>query len=259
MAKVWNRLEDSYSDKDISILRNNQQDWFVIGRPLFGMMVYKHNGFYNSDDEVPVYYKINGDATYIGGVTNRSKTSGKVGDYNLADFDHDGSADKYNAGSPLPIAYGGWVNELKWKNFDINMLFSFTLGRKVIRTAGNQLYANIPQAFFDSRDVTFWTAPGDKADFPKYGKIIEPMLDSNIEKVHSLSMRQLTVGYNFEDNWIRKAGLSGMRFFMTVENLFCWSNYSYGNPETIDVYTGLDDGKSYPLPRKWTLGLTLNF
>ncbi|MFO3727759.1 SusC/RagA family TonB-linked outer membrane protein [Butyricimonas muris] len=259
VAKVWNRLEDSYSDKDISILRNNQQDWFVIGRPLFGMMVYKHNGFYNSDDEVPVYYKINGDATYIGGVTNRSKTSGKVGDYNLADFDHDGSADKYNAGSPLPIAYGGWVNELKWKNFDINMLFSFTLGRKVIRTAGNQLYANIPQAFFDSRDVTFWTAPGDKADFPKYGKIIEPMLDSNIEKVHSLSMRQLTVGYNFEDNWIRKAGLSGMRFFMTVENLFCWSNYSYGNPETIDVYTGLDDGKSYPLPRKWTLGLTLNF
>ena len=139
------------------------------------------------------------------------------------------------------------------------MLFSFSLGRKVIRTAGEQMFASIPQLFFDYRDVTFWSAPGDKADFPKYGKTIMPLLDSNIETVNSLSLRQLTLGYNIEDRWIKRVGLYGARFFMTVENLFYLSNYSYGNPETIDVYTGIDDGKSYPLPRKWTLGLTLNF
>ena len=177
----------------------------------------------------------------------------------MKDFNNDSYPDKYNAGSPLPIAHGGWVNELKWKNFDLNMLFSFSLGRKVIRTAGEQMFASIPQLFFDYRDVTFWSAPGDKADFPKYGKTIMPLLDSNIETVNSLSLRQLTLGYNIEDRWIKRVGLSGARFFMTVENLFYLSNYSYGNPETIDVYTGIDDGKSYPLPRKWTLGLTLNF
>lgn len=259
IARVWNRFEESYNDKDITILRGNQQDQFVIGRPMFGLRVYAHDGFYESEDEVPIYYRVNGDATYIGGVSVRGEISGKVGDYKLKDFNNDSYPDKYNAGSPLPIAHGGWVNELKWKNFDLNMLFSFSLGRKVIRTAGEQMFASIPQLFFDYRDVTFWSAPGDKADFPKYGKTIMPLLDSNIETVNSLSLRQLTLGYNIEDRWIKRVGLSGARFFMTVENLFYLSNYSYGNPETIDVYTGIDDGKSYPLPRKWTLGLTLNF
>ena len=31
------------------------------------------------------------------------------------------------------------------------------------------------------------------------------------------------------------------------------------NPELVDVYKGIDNGTQYPLPRKMTLGLTLNF
>ncbi|MFR7877577.1 MAG: hypothetical protein ACLU4J_14905 [Butyricimonas paravirosa] len=108
------------------------------------MRVYAHDGFYESEDEVPIYYRVNGDATYIGGVSVRGEISGKVGDYKLKDFNNDSYPDKYNAGSPLPIAHGGWVNELKWKNFDLNMLFSFSLGRKVIRTAGEQMFVSIP-------------------------------------------------------------------------------------------------------------------
>lgn len=111
----------------------------------------------------------------------------------------------------------------------------------------------------DYKDLVFWEKPGDRANMPAWGNTVRAMLDTNIEKVHSVSLKQLTVGYNLPKRLAAKTGFSGVRCFMTVENLFYLSNYSVENPEVIDVYTGVDNGKSYPLPRKWTLGLTLNF
>lgn len=88
---------------------------------------------------------------------------------------------------------------------------------------------------------------------------VRTTFDTNIEKANYLSLKQLTVGYNLSDKLARKIGLSGVRIFATGENLFYWSSYSGENPEVVDLYSGLDSGTAYPLPRKWTLGLTVNF
>ena len=72
-------------------------------------------------------------------------------------------------------------------------------------------------------------------------------------------MKQLTLGYNVAEQIAQKIGFTGIRLFATIENLFYLSNYSGENPEVVDIYSGMDTGGSYPLPRKWTLGLTLNF
>ena len=84
-------------------------------------------------------------------------------------------------------------------------------------------------------------------------------MDRNIENVHAISLKQITVGYNLPKDWAKKVKLNGARVFMTVENLFYLSNYSGANPEVIDVYRGIVHGAEYPLPRKMTVGLTLNF
>lgn len=49
------------------------------------------------------------------------------------------------------------------------------------------------------------------------------------------------------------------RFFVTAENLFLLTNYSGIDPELIDPTNGMDNLTSYPLPRKFTVGLTVNF
>ena len=41
-------------------------------------------------------------------------------------------ADKYYAASPLPVAHGGWINEIGWKQFDLNVVFTYSLGRHII-------------------------------------------------------------------------------------------------------------------------------
>ena len=38
------------------------------------------------------------------------------------------------AGTTLPQAYGGLVNEIRWKNFDVNILLTYTLGRKMVNS-----------------------------------------------------------------------------------------------------------------------------
>ena len=183
-----------------------------------------------------------------------------MGNYHIEDLDGDYRyADEYYAGSALPLAHGGWVNEVRWKNFDLNVLVNYSLGRKMINMKIANSFGGNPAKMFDYRDLKFWTEPGCDANMPALGKDIIGQLDSNIEKVHNMTLKQLTLGYNLPERLAKKVKFSGIRFFATVENLFYLSNYSGENPEVIDIYTGLDDGSAYPLPRKWTLGLTLNF
>ena len=56
-SRNWNRFEKSYSGKD--------EDSFIIGKPLFNIYLYKDNGYYNSQDEVPVYYQADGSKKYL--------------------------------------------------------------------------------------------------------------------------------------------------------------------------------------------------
>lgn len=253
MARNWNRFEKSYTGKDL--------DKLVIGRPLHGLYVYAVDGFYASEDEVPRYYTVDGEVKFFGGVYVKNGVSGQVGNYKLRDFDNDGYADLYYAGSTLPQVHGGWINELKWKNFDFNLLVNYSLGRKMInRKVENSFKLLGPSTkMLDYRDLRVWNEFDDDANIPAWGNKIYSYLNSNIEKVNYLTLKQLTLGYNLPIRIARKIGFAGVRFFATVENLFYLSNYLGENPEIVDIYSGFDDGNEYPLPRKWTLGLTLNF
>ena len=255
-ARNWNRFEKSYTGKDI--------DGLVIGRPLQGLYVYVNDGFYNSEEEVPHYYTINGEETFMGGASVKSNISGQVGNYNLRDFNNDNvinQNDMYYAGSTLPVMHGGWVNELMWRGFDLNVLVNYTLGRKMINAKVAESFPIFGSStkMLDYRELDFWTSPDKSANMPMLGSSPQSMLDSNIEKVYYVNLKQLTIGYNLPDRIAHEIKFSGVRFFMTMENLFYLSNYSGENPEVVDVYSGIDKGLSYPLPRKWTLGLTLNF
>ncbi len=260
VARNWNRFEKSYAGKDVV---DGDGTLLVIGRPLNGLYVWAHRGFYNSEDEVPRLYKMDGREVFFNGVSTKG-ISGAVGNYRLLDLDGDGIPDSYYAGSPLPLAHGGWVNELIWKNFDLNVLVNFTLGRKMINNRmgmGFSLQSEESHLtkLFDYRKLRPWDGSNNKPNAPAWGNSLSMNTDSAIEKVHHLSLKQLTLGYNLPDEISKKVGISGVRFFVTAENLFYLSNYSGENPEVVNIYTGRDNGDTYPLPRKYTLGLTLNF
>lgn len=254
ISRNWNKLVDTYNGKDMT---DN-----VLKRGLFGLYVYNDTGYYQNENEIPVYYNSEGYPIYLNRV--HGEVSGLVGERKIEDVDGDGeigNGDLYYIGSALPQAYGGWANEISWNNFDLNILFNYSLGRRMINAVryATPLSTDGP-IFRDLRKVTFWEKEGDMTDLPRSGaNFVYPELRSNVERVNMLRLKQLTLGYNLPEKWVKKFYFSGVRLFITGENIWTWSNYSGTDPEVVDMDTGIDGGKAYPLPEKWTFGLTLNF
>lgn len=252
-SRNWNCFEKSYSGTDEMNL--------VIGRPLRGIYVYDDTGFVQNQKDVPLYSNPDGTTYYM-------ETGASLGQYyipgmrQLKDIDGNGrigTGDLYYAGTTLPIVHGGWVNEVSWKNFDLNILFAYTLGRKMINAyAQNSLYSGEP-VLLDYKKQTFWQKEGDMPDLAAVGFIDRELVRSRIEKVNSLRLKTLSLGYNVPGHVLARYGISGVRVFFTGENLFLWHNYSGLDPEVVNMADGIDQLRNYPLDRKFTMGLTINF
>lgn len=264
-ARNWNRFEKSYDGRDVM---DSQTNW-IIGKSLNGIYARKTNGFVHYQDELPVYYNAAGISSYL---AQWSRNFYKPGDYKFVDVNSDGQImnDVAYCGSALPIVSGGIVSEFRWKNIDLNLSMSYQLGRHMINLTRANSFAtdasnNLEHPLLvDIRGITFWEKPGDYADYPmlQFDTMVgnfDGEVDRNVEKVNWLKLKTLTVGYCLPEKWIKKSGMQEVRFFVSGENLLTFTNYSGIDPEIVNINTGIDQGRNYPLARKYTLGLTVKF
>jgi TonB-linked SusC/RagA family outer membrane protein len=264
IAKNWNKFKRSYNGKDLLDTDPEKLRYYVLGREVNAIYGYIFEGYYQNTDEVPTYYDGNGEL--------RPVHPNYGPDYHYApgnskfrDVNEDGVVnykDQVYLGSSLPKMYGGLINEAKWKNFDLNMLISYSIGRDMVNAIGtSSLSTNLPLSpiFKNLDNTTFWEKPGDETDYPmiaaeRYNNDWSPVQDRFVETVNYVKLKSLTLGYTLPKNLFKKMSL---RFFFSGENLLTLTNYSGIDPETVDMTSGIDDGRNYPLARKLTLGLTL--
>ena len=167
------------------------------------------------------------------------------------------------------MAYGGIFSSLQWNGFTVDALFGFTLKRKVMNMVKNSAFSFTKEfgvMMNDYRKAKFWTRPGDKADYPSlefadqgYIGQFDGDIDSNIETISFLRLKQLTVGYTLPKQWLKSFFIKDINVYLSGENLFLLSNYSGVDPEVINPYTGKDLGDQYPLNRKITFGVNFKF
>ena len=263
ISRNWNRFRKSYSGRDF------QEK--VIGKPLSGIYLFKDLGMIESDADVPYVFDQFGKKQMLSPEGDEEYFFTK-GMRRIADIDGDGQLtddDLVYAGTTLPRAYGGLVNEIRWKNFDVNILLTYTLGRKMVnsfkystlqgRLGGYPVFSNVSLS-------DFWQYAGDGSKYQTLGLYgnstlinITGQTTAALENVRYCRLKQLTIGYNLPKRIMKKLWLDGIRIFVTGEDLFLLSNYSGLDPEVTNIGTGFDDGRTYPLARKWTFGLTVNF
>lgn len=255
-AKNWNRFQKSYNGRDYA--------GRIIGKPLNGIYAFLTDGFVDSYDDLKLYHNAAGMGYYV--VKNEvfKNYMIKEGDINYVDVNGDGvidGNDQVYMGSTLPEISGGIVNELRWKNFDLNMLLSYSIGRHAVNNlvSGSIEGRSVTPLIFNPDKISFWEKPGDKADYAAVGRELWGLVDYNVEKVNYLRLKSLTVGYSLPRRWLQKMGMAELRLFVSGENLLTWTNYSGLDPETIDLTSGGDQNRNYPLARKYTLGITLKF
>ena len=269
-ARNWNRMEKSADGKDLG-------PDLVIGKSLNNIRGFLTEGFVNEQEEVQATFSGN-EVSYLYPWMDKSSFY-TLGDVKFVDVNGDGQifygGDWVALGSALPIVTGGVVNEFQWKNFDLNLVLSYSIGRHMVNQLESTSLAFVPNPLsdlfvhpllVDYENVSFWEQSGDNdANYPRFqlagkyqfGESVP--CDYQVEKVNYLKFRTLTVGYNLPKRITDRLHLSQIRVFATGENLWTWSNYSGLDPETVSIQTGLDSGRNYPLARKWTLGLTVKF
>ncbi|MDR6197901.1 TonB-linked SusC/RagA family outer membrane protein [Siphonobacter sp. BAB-5404] len=166
----------------------------------------------------------------------------QTGNVVYEDVNKDGkitTADRQILGSIWPKLFGGLTNNLTYKNFDVNLFFSFSYGNKIYNH--NKFFGegggarDAARVIFASNNAR-WQKPGDITDVPRPdGVNVNNYRDGGsrwLEDGSFLRLRSLTVGYTFPKNWSKKAGLETLRLYAAGSNLWLWTKYTGLDPES---------------------------
>lgn len=262
ISRNWNKFLSSYDGKDL----NDK----VLGRPIYGIYTYHDEGIVQNESQIPYYYSQEGKRVPLsfGALTHPLRPGGRK----IKDQNGDGiinSNDLYYAGSALPIAQGGITNTFTYKNFTLTFLTTYTIGQRMMNMVKGGAFLFNKKFGVVMNDFTkakFWAKEGDRADYPSlefaddgYVGQFDGEIDSNIENVSYLRLKQLTLSYTLPTKITKALRLTEGRVYFTGENLFLLTNYSGIDPEIINPATGKDTGAMYPLNRQLTLGLNFKF
>ena len=175
--------------------------------------------------------------------------------YDIADLNDDGSidmsdsGDRYIAGQATPkVTLGSNIN-FRWKDFDVSVQVNGAFGHKIYN--GTSLaYMNM-------------------SNFPDYNVLKEApsqrIVDQNVtdywlEKGDYINIDYLTVGYNIP---VKSRYITSLRVSASVDNLATITGYS-GLTPMINSYVfnktmGIDDKRTYPVYRTYSLGFSIRF
>lgn len=176
--------------------------------------------------------------------------------------------DRQLIGTAAPKYFGGLSNTITYKNFDLNVLFSFQGGNKVLtlyRFFGANGGTRTDRVLYQS-EANYWRQPGDITDVPRPTSVGNNYGIENNSRLLSdgsfLRLKLLSLGYSLPKNLIRAAGLSSARIYVQGTNLWLLSKYHGADPEAnvsdIQTVQGLDWGAA-PQPRSIQFGLNVSF
>lgn len=174
------------------------------------------------------------------------------------------------AGNTLPTYYGGWNNTFRYKHFDATLFFQFSGGNKIYNgtkaTLSDVRWWNNSQEYADN----YWTPERHNAKYalPIYGDNYSngsamPITDW-VENGDYLRLKNVIVGYTFDNNTLRLLGISALRLYAQAQNLFVITGYSGLDPEVLSqtgnaTLCGGTDHNTAPQARTFTLGAQLTF
>ena len=193
------------------------------------------------------------------------------GDVKYVDVNHDGvinANDKVDLGNGLPKYTFGFNFTLGWRGFDLAANFTGAAGFKIAQSYRDP---NSSQGNYSRRILKRWTGEGSSNEIPRvtYGDAGNWLFsDLYLQDGDYIRLQNLTLGYDFK-KLIAWKGLSKLRLYFQVQNLFTLTKYDGMDPE-IGSYNGTDGNSSdswvsgvdmgyYPHPRTFIVGLNLAF
>ncbi len=209
--------------------------YFEKGHPIWYMRGYNYLGV-DPDTGYPIFEDVNGD--------------GSISDDDLTDI-----------GSAIPDVTYGITISLAWKGIDFLFFGSGTAGNEICYGVprSTRMQANTLKEFYDGR----WTTVGQSAkyigaelhDYAKYCQSSAMVFDGSYFKI-----KQIQLGYTLPSKITKKAYISNLRVYVSLDDFFEFTDYPGFDPEVSLSGSGLGiDYGQYPTTKKVVFGLNLTF
>ena len=238
-----------------------------VGSPLGEMYGYISDGTYKYDD----FNNNNGIYTLKPEITTNGNTRANIqpGDIKYKDLNNDGvvnSSDYTVIGQGLPINTGGFSNNFRYKDFDLNVFFQWSYGNDILNADRILFDGNTKTLSYFNQFASYenrWTPENPNSDiFRTKGFYGGGYSSQFVEDGSYLRLKTVSFGYNLDSNFLRKFHVKSMRLYCSGQNLATWTKYSGGDPEVNTYSSALTSGfdfSAYPRARIISFGTNITF
>lgn len=223
-----------------------------IGKPLGYFYGYKTDGIFQNQAEVDAHPS----QLALG-------ANAAPGDLRFVDVNGDGvidTKDKTNIGDPIPDATMGFNLQLNYKNLDF-AVYTFA-------SVGNDMVRNYERTLSDANRLNYvldrWTGEGSTNSTPRVttGATANNVFSEYfVEDASYFRIQNIQLGYSLAPSVAQKAGITKLRLYAGVNNLYTFTKYKGFDPGASSgapIGGGIDYG-FYPIPRTYLMGLNINF
>lgn len=223
------------------------------GYPMSSIFAIRYAGL--SEDGLPQAYKADG--TIVKGSSALEKE------------------DLVYMGTTNPPYAASLSNRLSYKGFDLDFMFVFYGGHKLRDVAAGYQFTYYPVLNYtgavDRDRLNFWRQPGDEKDpnmAPRFlykvnggsdASALWQYADKHIQKGDYIKLRDLSIGYTFPKEWMRKCYVENLRVSLQIQNLWYWAANDKGLDPEVWSGTSSSPSRGSHIPATYTLGVSLDF
>ena len=276
-SKNVNKVIDLPDNKEFESfeLKNGAYAYKVVeGNPLGSFYGFRCLGVYQNEEETyardlngNIINDINGDPVFMqNGLTENFRVY--PGDAKYEDVNGDGVIDKYDVvylGNAMPLFTGGATLSVRYKNLTLTSFFHGRFDYKIVNRTQISLESMYGPMNQSMASLSKWVKEGNETNIPRplYGKGHNYLgSDRFVEDGSFIRLKTLSLKYSMPKNLIREWGIDRLDFWVTGYDLFTWTNYTGQDPEvglSNNIYMLSEDKSSTPKPRRYAIGITMNF
>ncbi len=170
-------------------------------------------------------------------------------------------------GSPIPDFTFGLTNTFRYRDLDLSIFLQGSYGAEIFNFMKwqlermNNVYYNQSTAVMDRYTAT--NKDGALPRFTNTNTNNTAMSDRYVEDGSYLRIQNITLGYRLPGTVINRAQMSNLRLFVTVQNLYTFTNYTGYDPEVGSYNNSIRlmnvDAGHYPNPRTYMGGVSVEF
>ena len=189
------------------------------------------------------------------------------GDLRFVDVNNDGvidTNDRTNIGDPIADVTMGLNIGFTYKNLDFAAYAFSSIGNDMVRAYERN------QPFVNRRNASLgrWNGQGTSNEFPRVTTGANnngDFSDFFVEDASFIRIQNIQLGYTFGSNDMDAIGIDKLRFYVSVNNVYTFTEYQGYDPsafqnslEASPIGAGIDRGY-YPVPRTYLMGVNLKF